>query len=243
MQIIIKYNIHFIINDDPGENMRKGWDGNMNSLISFLLSFGYLFLLVWVLILIRKQNILTLSNIILLVLIGLIYDNFIIAIGKYVSVGTLLENLSYPRYWLHALFTPTLILFVWSICVEKKLTWAKNFFIKAFAWLLTLGLIVYELLTSIKGLELETKWEHGLLTYADSNHSMNGVMVIIITTVLLAIGFIFWKKLHFPWLFVGTVLMIIGSGLAIVFKGFPVMNISEFIFMYSLVLTKRFTVD
>ncbi|WP_010097388.1 hypothetical protein [Ornithinibacillus scapharcae] len=213
----------------------------MNTFVYFFLGFGYLFLLLWSISLTRKEKHLKLSNIILLVIIGLIYDNFIIALGSCIGEGSLLENLSYPRYWLHALFTPTLILFAWSICMEAEISLAKKTFVKVIAFLLTLCLIGYELFTSVIGIELSANWENGLLTYESSSQSMNGVMVIVVTTVLVGVGFILWRRLHFPWLFIGTLLMIFGSGIGLWMKDFPVMNILEFILLFSLVLAKRFT--
>lgn len=212
----------------------------MNTVIYFLLGVGYLVLLLWGIILAKKQKHFRLSTILLLVIVGLIYDNLIIALGRYIGEGQLLENLSYPRYWLHALFTPTLVLFAWAICVETRIPWAKGTFVKAAAVLLTLGLICYELLTSVNGLALTPKWENDVLTYENSSQSTNGVMVMIITIVLIGVGFILFRKLHFPWLFVGTFVMVFGSSLAIWFKEFPMMNILEFILMISLVLTYAF---
>ncbi|HWK23607.1 MAG TPA: hypothetical protein VNS08_11315 [Ureibacillus sp.] len=212
----------------------------MNTVIYFLLTIGYVVLLIWGLVLSRK-NVFSLTNVLLLVILALIYDNFIIAIGRYIGAGNLLEQLSYPHYWLHALFTPTLILFAWSICSKLNLAWAKKSIWKILFSLLTLALILYELFTSVMGLRLKTKEERDVLTY-ESVEAASPVMVILVIIVLLLVGIILMRKLHFKWLFVGTIVSIIGNLLAIWIKTFPLMNIIEFLLIFSLVITKHFQV-
>ncbi|QCR31155.1 hypothetical protein [Lysinibacillus sp. SGAir0095] len=212
----------------------------MNTFIYFFLAFGYLCLLIWGLIL-SKKSVLNLTNVLLLVIIGLIYDNFIIAIGRFIGEGNLLQGLSYGRFLLHALFTPTLILFAWRICFKLGLPWAKQTYWKVIFSFLTIGLILYELLTSVIGLKLRSKEEHGLLTY-ERIDSASPVMVIFVTLVLLIVGIILMKKFHFSWLFIGTTVMIVGSLLARWITHIPIMNGLEFLLILSLLLTRQFQV-
>jgi len=214
----------------------------MDTFLYFLLGFGYVCLFVWGLFLARNHGLLNLTNVLLLVILGLIYDNLIIAFGRFIGEGNLLENLSYARFWLHALFTPTLILFAWSICYKTGLPWAKTTFWKFLAYLLTIGFILYELFASVKGLRLEPIWKNGVLTYESADQSISSVMVIIITLVLGIVGLLLIIKFRFFWLFIGTLVMILGGILAIWMKTFPIMNVSEFLLMISLLLTKQFLV-
>ncbi|MGJ7913064.1 hypothetical protein [Neobacillus sp. LXY-1] len=214
----------------------------MSTVLYFFLAIGYFCLFIWGLFLSRKNGFVDLTNVLLLVIIGLIYDNSIIGFGRFMGEGNSLEKLSYLRFWLHALFTPTLVLFAWSICVRVGLPWAKKIFWKVLAILLTFGLILYELLTSVKGLVLEPKWRNDVLTYERAVHSENPVMVILVTLVILIVSIIFIRRLHFPWLFIGTILMIAGGLLTIWTKNFAMMNVFEFVFIVSLLLTKHFHV-
>ncbi|MCM3388293.1 hypothetical protein M3649_09120 [Ureibacillus chungkukjangi] len=212
----------------------------MNTIIYFLLAFGYLGLLIWGLAL-SKNNLWNLTNVLLLVIVGLVYDNLIIALGKFIGEGEMLKVLSYPRFWLHTLFTPTLILFAWSICYTLDLSWAKKTYWKVSFSFLTIGLILYELLTSVMNLELKANHENGVLNY-ESIESTSPVMVIFVTLVLLIAGIILLKKFHFYWLLIGTIIMILGSILAIWVRTFPIMNILEILLITSLVLTKQLLV-
>jgi len=213
----------------------------MNTLIYFILTIGYIGFFIWGLKLSRR-NIWTLTNTLLLVIIGLIYDNLIIAVGRFIGEGDLLEGLSYVRYLLHALFTPTLILFALGICLKLGFPWAKKTFWKGTFSLITVGLILYELFTSVIGLELKSNEELGLLTY-ESVESAGPLMVIFITIVLVIIGILLAKKFRFYWLLIGTIVMTGGSLVARWIESFPIMNILEFILILSLLLTKRFQVS
>ena len=188
----------------------------------------------------KKFGMLNLTNVLILVIVGLIYDNFIIAFGRFIGEGNILENANYVRFWVHALFTPTLIMFAWRICSGTGFGWAKKTSWKILFGLLTIGLILYELFTTIMGLELEPKWKNGILIYDQAVGPNRSLMVIILTIVITIIGFTLMKKLHFPLLFIGTIIMISGGILTIWIKNIPIMNILEFLFMVSLLLTKQF---
>lgn len=177
----------------------------------------------------------------LLVIVGLVYDNLIIALGRFFGEGKLLEGLSFVRFLLHALFTPLLILFAWSIAFKLDLAWAKKKFWKIVFSILTIGLILYELFTSVIGLKLRAKRENGVLTY-ESIESVSPVMVILVTLVLVIMGIILIKNFHFPGLLIGTIIMTLGSVLAIWISNFPIMNVLEFLLVLSLLLTKRFQI-
>src|SRR5690625_151429 len=182
----------------------------MDTFLFFLLGFGYVCLLIWGLFLARNHGLMNLTNVLLLVILGLIYDNLTIAFGRFIGEGNVLENLSYVRFWLHALFTPTLILFAWSIYSRTGLPWEKKRFWKVLAYLITIGLILYKLFASVEGLHLEPTWNNGVLTYESSGQSVGPFMVIIITIILGIVGLLLMIKFRFFWLFIGTLVMKIG---------------------------------
>ncbi|MBS3681313.1 hypothetical protein KGF86_14015 [Ornithinibacillus massiliensis] len=210
---------------------------SLNTFIYFLVGLGNFILFLWGISLARKYGFLTFANVILLVLLGLVYDNVMIALGKYIGEGHTLESLNLLRYWLHTFITPTLILFAWNTYYRTGLPTAKKTGWKVLAAILTIGLILYESLTTLVGLELRPNWKNGVLTYEGSGSAL---MVIIITIVIGVVGFILWKKFHFPWLFIGTLSMVLGGILAGWLHSFPIMNILELLFMASILMTKQF---
>jgi len=211
----------------------------VSTIIFYLFSFGYICLLIWGFFLAQNKFSHT-SNVLLLVIVGLIYDNVIIASGKFIGEGALLQTLSYLRFYLHAIVTPTLILFAWSmydhINVEEPDPQPS---FKILAYLITIGLISYELMTLITGLELMAKREYGLLTY-DTTSSMGMPMMIIIVMIVLGlVGFILLRVERNFWMLLGTILTFIGSILTIWFKHPALMNGFEFLLIVSLLITKQ----
>lgn len=61
-----------------------------------------------------------------IIAIGLFYDNAMIGLGAHIGVGSLLQLLSIPRFIAHALFTPSLMLTGLSIAHAKSLPWARK---------------------------------------------------------------------------------------------------------------------
>lgn len=211
----------------------------MNTVMFYLIGCGYICLLLWGIHLWKKEKELDFSICIFLVIIGLIYDNFLIASGKFIGEGILLKKLSLARYWLHALFTPLLIVVISSICAKMDLRWAKKRFWKIIVFLLTIGLMFFEWRSSIFGIKLKAEWKNGVLTY-EAVSGANLGMVIIITIIFALISLIFMAKFHFPWLLAGTFTMILGGILTKWLKGFPIMNLCELLFIASLLITKQF---
>ncbi|GGA74331.1 hypothetical protein [Ornithinibacillus halotolerans] len=213
----------------------------MNTIVYFSLGFGYILLFIWSLLLSKNHSLANLTNTIMLVIIGLIYDNFIIALGRFFGEGGVLESLTYSRYLFHAFFTPTLIIFAWSISQTLDFSWAKKLAWKRTLILLTAGLILYELITSIFGLKLEPNWSNGVLTYESNEQS--GLIVIVVTFVLFVFSILLIKKHRLYWPLVGVLFMLLCAVLQRWFNDFPLMNIAEFILIVSLLLTKRFVVQ
>lgn len=212
----------------------------METVIYFILVVGHLCLFVWGFMLLKLHGFFRVSNFVLLVLLGLIYDNFIIAIGRFIGEGELLENLSLARYWLHALFTPTLLLIAWSIYHRSQLPLSNKKIWKNTATLATLGLILYDFVRSVLGLELEANWRNDILTYENTNQSGSPLMVISVTLTLAAVGFLLMTKRKSPWLFIGTMLVCFGSICARWIKTFPIMNTAELLLMISIMVTLQY---
>mgnify|MGYP000902002302 CR=1 FL=1 len=212
----------------------------METFLSFFLEFAYLCLFIWELLQVKKYGIRNDANFLVLVIFGLVYDNLIIAFGRFIGEGNTLEALSKIRYLFHALFTPMLIIFAWSVFRKTGLLSIQQTFWKLLAYILTIGFIVYELLTSIIGMKLEPKWEDGVLTYENVAQPGFPFMVVVVTLILGVVGVLLMKKSRFPWLLIGTIVILLGGIIANWIKNFLIMNVSELLFIVSLVMAKHF---
>lgn len=208
----------------------------MDLILFSLLTAAYIGLVVWAF---SRQRSWTLMAFVYLVLFGLIYDNGMIAIGKFIGEGALLENLNAIRFWIHALFTPALVLFSLGALRGAGVKWAKKQWAAIAAFVLFVILIVVEIWQITWGTELAPVREYGVLKYsAVEEASGPPLMILLVSAALLIVGAIVWKKAGWAWMFVGSVLMGIGSSVTIPVESEAVTNIFELILLISLVWTK-----
>jgi hypothetical protein len=171
-------------------------------------------LMIWSVSLFKEQSQASISILILiLVLFGMIYDNLIISIGRLIDEGALLELLSRLRFLLHNLFVPLLVVCTAKLISQSGISWASNPLFDYGTWLIAIGLILYGLICELQCQELILINFSGTLRYKSQNVGIP--ISTILTSLIVAIaGGIIWHEIQLPWMFIGTVVMIFGNGLA-----------------------------
>lgn len=212
----------------------------MDTLLFSLFAIAYLILFVLALKLFRKRRIWS-ATLLLPVIAGLIYDNGIIAAGRLVGEGSFLEELNAVRFWLHAFFTPLLVLYAWMTLKQADASWAKTVWFRWSTILLTTALVLFELFTEVFGLSLEPRWEYGTLSYT-SAEPLSGppLMVLVVSLVLLAASVMIWRKQGWMWFFIGSLVMIVGSAVQLPVESGAVTNLFELALIGSLLATAWF---
>lgn len=214
-------------------------------MIDTILFFGYFaaysVLLIWTIKLAVQYGWKSLSNLLILVIIGLVYDNLILALGRFIGEGNLLENLSYPRFYMHAFFTPLLVLFSLSTLKRSGVQWAFKKSIGMVFYLITLCLMLYELIVEVRGLELTSNWQYGGLSYSNAE-AISGVpvMVLIVSIVLIISSIFVWRKQGWIWFFIGTGIMFLGNAFPLSVPSAALTNAFELILILALFFTKKF---
>ena len=137
----------------------------VDTVLYFFFTAAYIVLMIWGF---KQQRTWNFTAFLYLVLLGLIYDNGIIAIGKFIGEGSLLENLNLLRFWSHAFFTPLLVLFCWGAINQAGVKWARRSFVFYGFLLYTTVLIILELFLETWGLEIIPEREYGILRYASA---------------------------------------------------------------------------
>ncbi|MBD7970739.1 hypothetical protein [Paenibacillus gallinarum] len=174
--------------------------------------------------------------------LGLAYDNGIIAAGNAIGEGKPLMILSSLRFWIHAFVTPGLVLVGYYILQRSGAAFASKAYIRISAWILTLALILYQIfaqtLHEVKNLQLVQ--EYGVLRYSAEGTSGPPIMVIVVGLVLLIIGIILIFRQKWIWMFVGTALLFIGQLIPLPFESSAATNIFELILIISLWVTILF---
>lgn len=208
----------------------------MDTILYFFFTAAYIALFVWA---ISKQRSWNFMSFIYLVLLGLIYDNGIIAIGNFLGEGPLLENLSLLRFWSHAFLTPALVLFSWGALDHAGVEWAKKKAVFYGALVYTAALIAIEISLETWGIEVAAVTEYGALRYTSAEPSSGPpIMVLLVALVLIIAGFVIWRKTGWKWMLIGAVVMTIGSAVPIPIESSAATNAFELLLLTSLVWTK-----
>lgn len=209
----------------------------MDSIIFGVFALSYVLLFGWGLRIHRRWS---LTSTIFLVIAALIYDNAIYALGTLIGEGNLLKTLNLLRFWFHALFTPTLILFSIASMREANIKWAQSSWVLVLGILYTIVAIIIEYQTELKGLVLEVSKEYGAVSYSSIGEASGPPIMILMVTMALLLGSIMlWWKAKWPWMFVGTIIMTIGSAVPLDVGSNAMTNAFELILLSTLVWTKK----
>ena len=169
----------------------------------------------------------------ILVTAGLVYDNTMLALGGSLGLGQQLEQLSIPRYFMHAVSTPLLLLTGLGLVQRSGLRWSHANAAKVRAILVILALVGLGFWGDMVNLQLEPQTEGGITSYGNAN----SVPIAPIVTIVLLIGaaVIVWRRGGGIWFLLGALVQL-GSafvGDALVFAG----NFGELALLAGLVWT------
>jgi hypothetical protein len=207
----------------------------MTSLLFGAFALAHLFLTAWLvrLALVRRSPYIWPAA---AVAAGLVYDNGIVALGSTIGAGDLLLALNLPRFVVHALVTPLLIVFAAGAARDSGLAWARPRAVRAGFWLLAAALIVYGIVTELVGLTLVPGHEGDALRYSAAE---SAVPVPAVTTVLvlLLVGAALLVRARSGWMLLGAAVMFAAS--AVPTAPLAVGNLGEVALIAGLALTAR----
>ncbi len=170
--------------------------------------------------------------VIVVVAAALGYDNAVIALGRPIGEGDLLEALNAGRYAGHALFTPLLVV------VGALLARAGRPLLRAAAGLAA-ALVALGVYTDIVRLRLVPEHYADTLRYVNDNAAGPPVPAVVAILVLIAAGAVLWRRDSWPWLCAGALVMFgaAAAGFAVPWLG----NLGELVLLGAVVLTIRRT--
>lgn len=138
---------------------------------------------------------------------GLAYDSAMVGLGALIGEGALLEALSWPRFFAHALLTPLLIWWA-ADRVGAPVPWRRA------ALALTAAMIVWGVVTELPHLNLVVEEYADTLRYA-ADHPAPPIPALVVTVVLLVAGVLLWRREGVRAPLIGTVLLVLASGAAV----------------------------
>lgn len=147
------------------------------------------------------------------VMFGLIWDNTVLGLGRFWGEGTLLKTLSYPRFWMHALFTPLLIMFVWYLLRCDGVKWAQGMIAYAIFGTITLLCVAIGANHDIFKLNLAFVGGDDVWRYRNTAASGPPIPAIVAVLVTIIGGVILWIRHKWWGLAVGAASMFIFTAL------------------------------
>ena len=206
----------------------------MDPYIFGVFAMAYLAVFIWGML---KHN-KTASAVLFLVVLALIYDNGILALGHVIGEGELLETLSAARFWLHGIFTPTLIIFSYFVMREANIGFAQKTWVGAGFVVLMVSAWVVEFIVELKDLTLGVQESYGVVSYSsvEATSGPPPMILIVLLALLVATIFLAWKR-KWWWVLVGTIIMTIGSAVPIDIGSDAITNLFELILIVTLMHT------
>ena len=157
---------------------------------------------------------------------GLVYDNSIISLGASIGLGPTLEALSWPRFAMHSLLTPFMMIAVTQMAVAGGIQWASSKAWKIAVWLLVIGGIVEGSYAHLIFLDLEPTCFADIVRYTGNvkpdQFCLEGQQVgapsgppipsIVGNFVTLVMGIALFRVHRWAWLMVGSLVMFVAAG-------------------------------
>ena len=195
-------------------------------------------ILVWSLVLWLRSHRVS-AMIITLISFGLVYDNFILTLGSFLSGGPVLYALSLPRFALHQLVLPWLIWASFDQARRANHAWTSGKQTTGIILALCLVVVLLGVATRLLPLDLQLETMDGVTRYF--NRGASGPPIVSIVSIGFAgmIGWIFWQKNGWPWLFLTAVLVFLGEGIPLEMIRRVLGSGAEVLFMTALLLTEQ----
>jgi hypothetical protein len=153
--------------------------------------------------------------ILILVLFGLFYDNLILALGRWLPAGPLLYALSLPRFGLHQIVLPWIIVSAFLQARATGIRWAQS---RRALWIacLAAGLVMLlGVVTRLLPMRLEPALMDGVTRYVATGVSGPPLVSLLSIGFTGVVGYFLWRRAGWFW----TLLFVV---LTFVFEGLPV---------------------
>lgn len=181
------------------------------------------------------------------------YDNLIIALGRWIGEGDLLQALNWPRFAAHALITPLWVIAAGSMARLAGLRWAQPKAVMAAWCVVATALIVVLDLPKLIALELHPACFADTLRYAESVSASQlcastqavipssgpPIAAIVAVVALVGVGAAVWRAARWPWLFAGAGVMFITAAAPTSLVGPGIGSLGEVVLAAALLATAQ----
>lgn len=151
-----------------------------------------------------------LSTLVLLIVIcGMIYENGVSILGYWMNPSFFLQSLNYLRHIFHNLCIPLLIVVCLKFLDHTDVNWAHS----QLTYRLSLGLTLSLILLGLRGclnLELIPEKTGDVVQYTPKTRFLP-ISTILTSLIMAGAGIYIWTTLQWPWVLIGTFIMIAGN--------------------------------
>jgi hypothetical protein len=191
------------------------------------------------------------SLLVALIAAALLYDNLIVSLGTTIGIGTTLEALSWPRFAMHVLLTPLMLVCVTRMAIAGGIRWADARWWTTIVWVLVVSLMAQGAFGHLIGLETAPACFDGIVRYTANLHPshfcfegqvpVNGsgppIAAIASNILTVIIGFFLWRQHGWGWLMLGALVMFGAAAVPMSIYGMAPGNAGEAILMWAYVAT------
>lgn len=183
----------------------------MSGLLYYCYTFVYCLLCGWSAIIWRKTRSLGTFSL-LLVMLGLLYDNLILSLGNFIGIGPLLQALSWPRFAMHQLVLPWITYAAYDQLRLEDVAWAQKPAARTGTIIFTILTTAAGIFTRLKPLRLKPTELDGVTRYAAEGVKGPPLVSILSIGAVGAAGYFVWRKQRSPWLLLTVIAVFIVEG-------------------------------
>lgn len=170
--------------------------------------------------------------------LALIYDHAIVSLGNWIGPGEMLEGLSLVRSLFQVLLTPTLVFVALDIVRRLRMEWTESLIVQVLYHLYTFVVTVMGIFMEILWVDMEPVSMNGLIRYVPVQAQFPYANALVLLPMLIS-GIFVWRKLRWPVLLFGIVIVAIGGISAFVLTDPTLYAVSLAFFIWTLVLTEQ----
>lgn len=165
--------------------------------------------------------------------VALTFDNAAVAVGRVVGFGDVLLAINLPRFWIHGIMTPLIVVATAIVARRLGVRWSRS--VVVVGAVLVTTLVVVGIVELFVALELTPATDGDALRYANAAAAGPPIPALGTVLLLIAIGVSAWRQTGSFWLLAGSVTMLVtaAAGMSVLWLG----NVGELVLYASIVAT------
>lgn len=170
-----------------------------------------------------------------LVCAALVYDNAILAAGRWIGVGAFLETLSVFRFVAHIVLTPLLMPWACAAAGLAGVVWMRRLWVRAAVYAGMLSVTALGVFGELTRLSLRPAEWAGTIRYTTEHSSLAGILPPVITVLVVLVAAVaVWRVRGYRLWTVTTATMAVVSAAML-----PMLltNVAELVFAWGFVAT------